>query len=73
MDASGTWTKLAEDAAMHRMAQGGVVLTNWAAVAAELQRDWALPTGEALGGVFAQYLTPYRFIIDSFSAGQSGE
>ena len=67
MDASGTWSKLLEDSAMHRMAQAGVVTTGWVAVAAELQRDWALPTGEALGGVLAQYLAPYRYVIDSFS------
>jgi len=65
VDASGTWTSLIENAALHRMSQAGVICTNWAAVAAELQKDWALPTGEALGGVFAQYLAPYRFIIDS--------
>jgi nicotinamidase-related amidase len=65
MDACGTWSDLLENAAMHRMSQAGVVTTNWAAIAAELQRDWALPTGQGLGGVFAQYLTPYRFVIDS--------
>ena len=68
MDASGTWNKLIEEAAMHRMAQAGVVTTNWVAVAAELQRDWALPTGPKLGGVFVNYLAPYRFIIDSHQA-----
>ncbi len=69
MDASGTWNRLIEEAAMHRMVQAGVVTTNWVAVAAELQRDWALPTGAKLGGVFANYLAPYRFIIDSHHAG----
>lgn len=68
VDASGTWNKLIEDAAIHRMAQAGVVLTNWVAVAAELQRDWALPTGMKLGGVFAQSLVPYRYIMDSHQA-----
>lgn len=71
VDASGSWSKLLEDAAMHRMSQAGVITTNWAAIAAELQRDWALPTGQALGGVFAQYLAPYRFVIDSHYATQS--
>lgn len=65
VDASGTWSNLLENAAMHRMSQAGVITTNWAAIAAELQRDWALPTGQALGGVFYQYLAPYGFIISS--------
>jgi nicotinamidase-related amidase len=68
VDASGTWTKLIEDASLHRMSQAGVITTNWAAVGAELQRDWALPTGQGLGGVFAQYLPAYRFIIESRGA-----
>ena len=67
VDASGTWTSLIENAALHRMSQAGVVTTNWVAVAAELQRDWALPTGEALGGVFYQYLSAYQFVINSSS------
>jgi nicotinamidase-related amidase len=68
VDASGTWNRLIEEAAIHRMAQAGVITTNWAAVAAELQRDWSLPTGSKLGAVFAEYLTPYRFVMDSHQA-----
>lgn len=43
LDASGTWNHLIEQAAMMRMAQAGVKLTNWVAIAAELQRNFTLP------------------------------
>ncbi|REI00150.1 isochorismate family cysteine hydrolase YcaC, partial [Staphylococcus felis] len=39
-DASGTVSKQVADAALMRMNQGGVQLTNWFSVASELQRDW---------------------------------
>src|SRR5947209_16151178 len=39
-DASGTFNKSVRDAALMRMAQAGAVMTNWFAVACELQRDW---------------------------------
>ena len=39
-DASGTFSKQVADAALMRMAHGGVQLMNWFSVAAELQRDW---------------------------------
>ena len=54
LDASGTWNSLKEQAAISRMAQAGVIMNTWATVAAEIGRDWALPTavelGELLGG-----------------------
>ena len=39
-DASGTFNKQVADAALMRMAHAGAVITNWFAVACELQRDW---------------------------------
>jgi len=40
VDACATWEERAERAAWTRMAHRGVILTNWIAVAAELQADW---------------------------------
>lgn len=39
-DASGTVSKQVADAALARMAHGGVQLMNWFSAACELQRDW---------------------------------
>jgi nicotinamidase-related amidase len=65
IDASATWDPVTEHAAMMRMNNAGVKVVNWVAAAAELQRDWALPTaaefgmhlGTAMGGysLLAQY------------------
>lgn len=65
IDASATWDSVIEQAAMLRMSAAGVKVVNWVAAAAELQRDWALPTagefgmhlGTAMGGysLLAQY------------------
>jgi hypothetical protein len=35
-------------------------------VAAELQRDWSLPTGEDLGRVFHDHYRSYGLLMDSF-------
>jgi nicotinamidase-related amidase len=65
VDASATWDHVVEHAAMMRMNNAGVKVVGWVAAAAELQRDWALPTagefgmhlGTAMGGysLLAQY------------------
>jgi nicotinamidase-related amidase len=47
LDASGTWSKLVEDAAIARMVQAGVTPITWVAVGAELLVTWASATGEA--------------------------
>jgi len=41
---------------------------NWTTVAAELQRDWRLPTGKDLGHVFHDHYHNYGLLIDSFES-----
>jgi len=64
LDASGTWSPLMEQSAMMRMAQAGVKLISWFAVSAELQRDWALPTGASLLQLYSQNFADYSCLID---------
>jgi nicotinamidase-related amidase len=47
LDASGTWTKLVEEAAIARMVQSGIVPMTWVGVGAELLGDWRSATGQA--------------------------
>ena len=54
-DASGTFNKQVADAALMRMAQAGAVITNWFAVACELQRDWRNDM-EGLANLLANHL-----------------
>jgi len=56
LDASGTWDKRVEDAAIARMVQVGVVPMTWVGVGAELMGDWRSPTGEAHGKLMADHL-----------------
>ncbi|HDR7636006.1 MULTISPECIES: isochorismate family cysteine hydrolase YcaC [Bacillus] len=68
-DASGTFSKQVADAALMRMAHGGVHLMNWFSVAAELQRDWRNDV-EGFGALLAKHLPSYQNIIGSYMGAQ---
>ncbi|MFT9865713.1 isochorismate family cysteine hydrolase YcaC [Bacillus mobilis] len=68
-DASGTFNKQVADAALMRMAHGGVQLINWFSVAAELQRDWRNDV-EGFGALLAKHLPSYQNIIGSYMGAQ---
>src|SRR5262245_57681780 len=61
-DASGTFNKSVRDAALMRMAHAGAVMTNWFAVACELQRDWRRDM-EGLAALLGSYLPAYKNLI----------
>jgi hypothetical protein len=56
LDASGTWNKLVEEAAIARMVQAGIVPMTWVGVGTELLVDWRSATGQAHGKLMADYL-----------------
>ncbi|MEY9390731.1 nicotinamidase-related amidase [Bradyrhizobium japonicum] len=56
LDASGTWSKLVEEAAIARMVQAGVVPITWVAVGAELLGTWQSATGEAHAKLMGDHL-----------------
>jgi len=68
IDSSGTWSDIAQQATMLRLAQAGCKTTNWVSVAAELQQDWRNPTGEQLASLFNEHLTFYGNLIQNFKA-----
>jgi len=61
-DACGTFNKQVAGAALMRMAHAGAVITNWFAVACELQRDWR-NNGENLAGLLASHLPAYKNLM----------
>lgn len=63
VDACATWDKRVEDAAFHRMSQGGVILTNWVSISAELLKDWATEAGPKVGAVFAEHFHSYKVLM----------
>ena len=73
IDASGTWSKTVQEAAMHRMSQAGVKVSTWASVLAEIMNDWRSEKGMELGGVLGSH-TSYGWVYNSFmTASRSQE
>jgi nicotinamidase-related amidase len=66
VDASGGLDVTIRENAIARMQDHGVTPINWTTVAAELQRDWRLPTGQELGRVFHDHYHSYGLLMDSF-------
>ena len=70
VDASGSFNPQTELAAVLRMTQAGVKVTGWTSVAAELQRDWALPVAQEAGKVLGQYLAPIGYLAAQQATAQ---
>ena len=68
IDASGGLEVTIREHAVARMRDHGITPINWTTVAAELQRDWRLPTGKDLGRVFYDHYHSYGLLVDSFEA-----
>ncbi len=68
IDASGGLEVTIRENAVTRMKDHGVTPINWTTVAAELQRNWTLPTGQALGRVFHDHCQSYGLLMDSFES-----
>ena len=65
IDASGALEVTIRENAIARTKEHGITPINWTTVAAELQRDWRLPTGQALGRVFHDHYHSYGLLMDS--------
>jgi nicotinamidase-related amidase len=68
IDASGANEVTIRDNVVARVKDHGVTPINWTTVAAELQRNWTLPSGQALGRVFHDHYQSYGLLMDSFEA-----
>jgi nicotinamidase-related amidase len=68
IDASGALEVTIRENAVARMKDHGITPINWTTVAAELQRDWRLPTGKDLGRVFHDHYHNYGLVMDSFES-----
>ncbi|WP_370679992.1 isochorismatase family protein [Comamonas sp. GB3 AK4-5] len=70
IDASGTYSKMAQEITLARMMQAGVVPIDTAAVASELQKTWnrddAAQWAEAYTGIFPHY----QLLIESYAKAQ---
>ena len=68
VDASGALDVTTRELAIARMTDHGITPINWTTVAAELQREWSLPTGRDLGRVFHDHYHSYGLLMDSFDS-----
>ena len=70
IDASGTYSKMAQEITLARVVQAGVVPMDTAAVCSEVQKTWnredALQWAEAYSAVFP----PYQLLIESYAKAQ---
>jgi nicotinamidase-related amidase len=64
-DASGTFNKSVRDAALMRMSHAGAIITNWFAVACELQRDWRNDM-EGLATLLGNHLPAYKNLMTAY-------
>jgi nicotinamidase-related amidase len=70
MDASGDMSKMASEAALHRMVQGGVIPVTTNVVLTEFQRTWARPDVARWAALYDELLPHYRAVGESYRRAQ---
>ena len=70
VDASGTYSKMAEEITLARIVQDGVVPMDTAAVASELQRTWHRDDAQEWAQVYTHIFPNYQLLIESYAKAQ---
>lgn len=70
LDASGTYSKMAEEITLARILQAGVVPMDTAAVASELQKTWNRNDAQEWAGVYTRIFPNYQLLIESYMRAQ---
>jgi nicotinamidase-related amidase len=70
VDASGTYSKMAEEITLARVVQAGVVPIDTAAVASELQRTWHRDDALEWAGIYTKLFPSYQLLIESYGKAQ---
>ncbi|MDR3097481.1 MAG: hydrolase [Paraburkholderia sp.] len=70
VDASGTYSKMAQEITLARVVQAGVVPMDTAAVASELQQTWHRADAQQWADVYGLIFPPYRLLIESYAKAQ---
>lgn len=70
IDASGTYSKMAQEITLARMVQAGVVPMDTAAVASELQKTWNREDAQQWAHVYTQIFPAYQLLIESYVKAQ---
>lgn len=70
VDASGTYSKMAQEITLARVVQAGVVPMDTAAVASELQRTWNRVDALEWAEVYTKIFPAYQLLIESYGKAQ---
>ncbi len=70
IDASGTYSKMAQEITLARVVQAGVVPIDTAAVCSELQLTWNRDDAGQWAEIYAALFPPYQLLIESFNKAQ---
>ena len=70
VDASGAYSKMAQEITLARIVQAGVVPIDTAAVCSELQKTWSWPDAAQWAEAYSALFPPYQLLIESYSKAQ---
>ncbi|SPY75984.1 Uncharacterised protein [Providencia rustigianii] len=70
IDASGTYSKMAQEITLARVVQAGVVPMDTAAVASELQKTWNREDAAEWAQAYTQIFPAYQLLIESYTKAQ---
>jgi hypothetical protein len=73
VDASGTYSKMAEEITLARVVQAGVVPMDTAAVASELQGTWNREDAMEWAAIYTKIFPHYQLLIESYMKAQQVE
>ncbi|MDN8643335.1 hydrolase [Stenotrophomonas indicatrix] len=73
VDASGTYSKMAEEITLARVVQAGVVPMDTAAVASEIQRTWNRENAQQWAAIYTQIFPNYQLLIESYQKAQDAQ
>ncbi|WP_137822241.1 hydrolase [Pseudomonas sp. D(2018)] len=70
IDASGTYSKMAQEITLARVVQAGVVPMDTAAVCSEVQRTWNRPDAAQWAEAYSHVFPHYQLLIESYMKAQ---
>ena len=73
VDASGTYSKMAEEITLARVVQAGVVPMDTAAVASEIQKTWHREDAQQWAEIYTHIFPNYQLLIESYMKAQDVE
>ena len=73
VDASGTYSKMAEEITLARVVQAVAVPMDTAAVASEIQKTWHRDDAEKWAEIYTQIFPEYRLLIESYAKAREVE